>query len=206
MLVAFDLDGTLCDPLLGISRSINYALEHVHASPKDNESLRQYIGPPLEQVFSQLLTDDSLVEPAMAAFRERYKSTGFKECSLYPGTELMLSTLKDHQCQLRVVTSKAQQVAEQMLEHFSLADYFSGVWGSEKGRSKSESLLLAKAKTADKTFMVGDRKYDIQAAIACDTMHAAVLWGFGSKAELVQAGATCLVNDQSQLTQLLLSE
>lgn len=52
--IAFDLDGTLSDPAVGITTSINYALGELGAAKQNPDSLTQYIGPPLDEIFSTL--------------------------------------------------------------------------------------------------------------------------------------------------------
>jgi phosphoglycolate phosphatase len=49
-LLIFDLDGTICDPLDGIHRSINY--EH---PPVSENVVAQFIGPPLYVAFKTIL-------------------------------------------------------------------------------------------------------------------------------------------------------
>ena len=45
--VLFDLDGTLTDPKLGITRSIQYALRKRGIPAPDADALEPFIGPPL---------------------------------------------------------------------------------------------------------------------------------------------------------------
>lgn len=53
--IVFDLDGTVSDPAQGITASINYALEKVGALPVNPDCLQRYIGPPLNQIFSEVI-------------------------------------------------------------------------------------------------------------------------------------------------------
>jgi phosphoglycolate phosphatase len=54
-LLIFDLDGTICDPLDGIHRSINYALEAIEHPPVPENVVAQFIGPPLYVAFKTIL-------------------------------------------------------------------------------------------------------------------------------------------------------
>lgn len=59
MIIAFDLDGTLSDPIEGVANSANHALERLGFPPKDREEIRKFIGPPLQEIFQNLLgTED----------------------------------------------------------------------------------------------------------------------------------------------------
>ena len=47
----FDLDGTLTDPMLGITRSVQYALRRFGIEVDDLRTLCRFIGPPLKESF-----------------------------------------------------------------------------------------------------------------------------------------------------------
>jgi len=51
--------------------------------------------------------------------------------------------------------------------------------------------------------MIGDRRYDIEGAVANRVRGIGVLWGFGSREELQQAGAQALASDPAHLVDLL---
>ena len=63
-LILFDLDGTLTDPLEGIGRSLNYALEHFGYAPVAPEAMGTYIGPPLDHSFRAITGSSSAAHPA----------------------------------------------------------------------------------------------------------------------------------------------
>ena len=47
MIALFDLDGTLTDPKVGITRSVQYALERLGRPVPEADALTWMIGPPL---------------------------------------------------------------------------------------------------------------------------------------------------------------
>ena len=49
----FDLNGTLCDPLEGASRSMNYALTEYGLAPVTAWQVAVFIGPPLNTASSR---------------------------------------------------------------------------------------------------------------------------------------------------------
>jgi phosphoglycolate phosphatase len=49
--ILFDLDGTLTNPKLGITKSIQYALEKFGIREENLDSLAIFIGPPLTNTF-----------------------------------------------------------------------------------------------------------------------------------------------------------
>ena len=108
MIIAFDLDGTLSDPIVGVAASLNYALEKLGLPAKDQTALEAYIGPPLQEIFAALLNEENeeLVSSAIHFFRERYFMIGYRENVLYPGIRAMLDRLTMDGHKLYVATAK----------------------------------------------------------------------------------------------------
>ena len=184
----FDLDGTLSDPLVGIGRSINYALAHFGYPEIPLSQLAVHVGPPLDQSFSSItgLRSSSGLDGLVAKYRERYGEIGYSENVLYPGIPEVLHSLASAGITLGVCTSKRVDFAEKILELFGLKSYFSFVCGGEIGTQKSQQIhdLLEKGAVTQSTVMVGDRAVDMSAAHRNGLHAAGVLWGYGSREEL----------------------
>lgn len=209
--ILFDLDGTLTDPEEGITRSFQYALRHFGIEEQDPEKLRRVIGPPLLNSFieyygfSQI---DALL--AIDYYREYFSKTGIYENRVYPGIPQMLQQLKQAGKSIILATSKPHVYARQILEHFSLDSYVDFVSGSELDgtrNAKSEVIAYALQQTGfqvSETVMVGDRRHDVEGAIANGMDVIAVLFGYGTREELADAGATVFAQSPQQLTELIL--
>lgn len=205
--IFFDLDGTLCDPREGIVRCLQYALEQLgHATPPDDE-LVCYIGPPLYDSFATLLnsSDTQLVKRAVELYRERFVSKGMFENTLYAGIPDALRKLKIQHFQLHVVTSKPSIFARQIIAHFGLERFFHNIYGSElDGTRADKRQLIAHVLEQElihppEAVMVGDREDDIKGAIANGVRPVGVLWGYGSREELTEAGASVLYETPESL-------
>ena len=187
-LILFDLDGTLSDPLVGIGRSINYALASFGHAELELPELGAYVGPPLDETFKQLtgLTTDTDINALVAKYRERYGQIGYTENVLYPGIADALQRLREKDIPLAVCTSKRRDFAERILAMFDLRRNFAFVSGGDVGIPKWRQLeaLVAAGDVSSATVMVGDRAIDVQAAHRNGLHAAAVLWGYGSAAEL----------------------
>lgn len=90
--VYFDLDGTLLDPKIGITTSIQYALAQLGADVPTQDQLTWCIGPPLHESFCSLLGAEH-TEQAIFLYRERFASVGWMENSPYAGVTETLSAL-----------------------------------------------------------------------------------------------------------------
>ena len=207
MHVLFDLDGTLTDSKAGIARCIQHALVELGVTCPGEEALTEYVGPPLAAAFSALLetADDAHVDRAIAAFRRRFERVGMFENALYPGIAEAIAELADLGFRLCVVTAKPHVYARRILEHFDLADRFLGVYGPELAdRAYSKEALIRQACVMEgddpqQTVMVGDRVEDIIGAKANGLRTVAVLWGYGSHAELAKSQPEHLVRSSAEL-------
>lgn len=207
MNVLFDLDGTLTDPQEGILACLRHALSTVDQPIPDDDTLRLLIGPPLREGISQLLhcpAEDPLIDAAITAYRDRFSTVGLFENHLYEGILEALSALAE-QGSLYVVTSKPRVFAERIVTHFGLNAYIQEVYGSELDGTRSDKgdliahALAQSNLAAAETVMVGDRRYDIIGALRHQVWPVGVLWGYGSRQELIQAGGQQLLDHPSDL-------
>ena len=203
----FDLDGTLSDNYAGISRSIAHALENLGAVAASDVELRRCVGPPLRKSFARLLDNDDpvVVERALALYRERYAAEGWRENELYPGIEPALAKLHGLGHRLMLCTSKPKIYAERIVIHFGLTRYLDAVYGADLGgQFDDKALLMGALLSAERLepahcVMIGDRAQDVHAASANAVAAIGVLWGYGSREELVDAGARVLITAPAEL-------
>ncbi len=202
----FDLDGTLSDPAVGIGRSLNYALDACGYRTLSAREVSRYVGPPLDWAFREIVPDASpdTVLALVAKYRERYRDVGYAENTLYPGIADALARLSSDGVHMGVCTSKRRDFAEQILERFALRQHFTFVNGGDVGVGKGDQLraLLAQGTVRPTSTMIGDRALDIEAARANGLGAVGVLWGHGSKAELLRAGPDCLLESPLELAGL----
>jgi phosphoglycolate phosphatase len=195
----FDLDGTLTDPRPGIVRSLRHALEQLARPCPSDDALAPFIGPPLRGTFATLLatSDQALIERAMSLYRERFTSVGLHDNAVYEGIPAMLEAVRRAGHRPFVATSKPAVFAERIVRHFALDGHFHGVYGPElDGRFDDKAELLAhllatERLVADRVVMVGDREADIVAARVNGLRAIGVLWGYGTRDELLGADALC---------------
>lgn len=204
--LVFDLDGTLNDPAEGLLAAINHAIVKCGMPSRELATLRQYIGPRLDEIFSDLLqtTDAGRLQVAIDAYRDVYYSEGYKQSYLYAGITDALAHLSGNGFQLYVATAKRQDVAELVIEHFCLGPFFAGVYGCGLSRKKHDVLReIRELQPARHMIMIGDRAQDIDAAKTVGAESIGVLWGYGDEAELRTAGADSLAATPEELCRLL---
>ena len=193
--VFFDLDGTLTDPKPGITRSIQFALDKLDREVPTEDELVWCIGPPLLESFEKMLGDSRLAATALKFYRERFSDTGLYENRVYAGIEHTLTVLRDSGRRLFIATSKPTIYATRIVEHFAMGSYFERIFGSELDGARSDkSELLSHAleetgAVAQEAIMIGDRAHDMIGARNNGMTAVGVLYGYGSRNELVAAGA-----------------
>ena len=194
--IYFDLDGTLTVPKPGITRSIQYALQRLdHPTMPTEDELTWCIGPPLRASFVRLLGAETSADLAVSYYRERFSDIGLYENGVYDGIGEVLTSLCASGHRLFVATSKPHVFAERIIDHFGLRDHFERVFGSElDGTRVDKSHLLEyalKQASVDpsKTLMIGDRSHDMVGAVNNGMKGIGVLYGYGSRDELLAAGA-----------------
>lgn len=210
--VLFDLDGTLTDPGIGITRCVQYALKKLDYPVPALKELLWFIGPPLRDSFAKILaTDDfELIEKAVSLYRERYTRQGIFECELYSGIKQLLEKLHENRIDIVLATSKPEIYARQLLEHYNIEKYFKLIVGSEldgKLSNKNEIIahIIKKLPEADKskTIMIGDRFYDINGARENLIDSIGVTYGYGSQKELIACTPTFLADTVSDISNIL---
>ncbi len=197
----FDLDGTLTDSAEGIISCVQYSAEKMGKKEDDREALKVFIGPPLSHMFHAYFGfEGEEIERAVAYYRERYTPVGIYENKVYDGVEEALKYLKAQGKKLAVATSKPEKFAKRIIEHFRLAPYFDAVYGADFEGIRSDkteviryALRELKASDKKKVLMIGDRKYDVEGAHEADIACMGVLYGYGSRQELSEAGADFII-------------
>lgn len=245
--ILFDLDGTLTDPMVGITTCVQYALAAAGIEEPDLQKLTPFIGPPLKQSFMEFYGfSDEKAEQAVEKYRERFKDVGIFENEVYEGIPKLLSSLKKEGMLLSVASSKPEVFVKRILTHFSIDSYFDAVVGSElDGRRTDKKEVVAEAlkrlyeKDAEKaeiegtalldaakekteqdangkeedaqdaerrkrTYMVGDRKFDIIGAKAEGVISVGVTYGYGSEEELLAEKPDFLAHSVDELKEILM--
>lgn len=200
----FDLDGTLTDPFEGITNSVVYALGKFGIPAEDKSALKAFIGPPLFDSFTTLCgMSERNARQAIAYFREYFESVGLYENAVYPAVPAVLEALNARGFRLAVATSKPEPFARKILEHFSLAQYFTLIAGAtidETRVKKADVIAYALSQLGDvRAAMIGDREHDIFGAKANGLYAVGVLYGFGARGELERAGADAIISAPEEL-------
>lgn len=209
-LVIFDLDGTLTDSAQGVVASFRHALTAVGAEVPTGDLAARVVGPPIQDTLAGMGLGDRAAD-ALVAYRADYTSRGWAINSLYDGIADLLADLRAAGVRLAVATSKVEQTARLILDHFGIAAHFEVIAGASPDGSraaKSDVLSHALAQLGplpDRVLMVGDREHDVIGAAEHGIDTVVVEWGYGAD-DFTGAGAcvpAAMVSSVRQLRELL---
>ena len=206
--ILFDLDGTLTDSGEGIMNCAKLALEHYGIHVEDEQSLRVFVGPPLQKTFAEFGVPTEEVDNAIRIYRERYIPIGKFENTPYPGIRELLQKLRDAGYKLYVATSKPEETSLEILDHFDMTKYFDIVCGasfdvSRHSKDKVIEYLLERIGEKVDAIMVGDTAFDVLGAKVHGIPTIGVSWGYGKVQDMTEAGAASIAHTMEELYEML---
>ena len=208
--VFFDLDGTLTDSCRGIFTGVSIALSAFGITVAPESVTREVIGPPLFDCFHRIYgLGEEDARRAVALYREYYGREGLFVNDVYEGVYPMLSALRDAGYTLMMATGKPHEYARRISEHFGFNKTLSAVYGAEFDGTRGDKADLLRyamereGLRADECVMIGDRRYDIKGALEVGATPIGVLWGYGDRAELSEAGCTHFAKCPADLVEIV---
>ena len=208
--IIFDLDGTLTKSDEGIFYTLEKVFKKVNATPPSKtEWLSRFIGPSLHDIYLSVGIDIKDVNFAIKLYQDIYAKEGMFLSTLYDGILDLLTSLKNSGCNIYMATAKNVSAGIDVAKHLKIIDFFKHIEGSSDDQTVSEKPkiienLLKKTNIldTDSTVMIGDKKYDIDGAIANNIKSIGVTYGYGNIEEL--KSASYIVNTVDELKKLLL--
>ena len=212
--ILFDLDGTITESAPGLLNSVRYALKKMGFSIRDEEELLQFIGPPLVDSMKKYYgMNEEQAEQAVVFYREYFSQKGMFENSVYEGIEESLKILSESGKKLAIATSKPEVYSVRIVEHFGLADKFEKICGASMDKSRNEKagvirytleMLGIPDEEKASVLMVGDRRHDIIGAKQNGLDSMGVLYGYGNRNELEEAGADYIAESAMDVAKIIL--
>ena len=123
--------------------------------------------------------------------------------------ENTLKALKKDRIKISLLTTKGQDQADKIIDHFNLRKYFSLVMGRRKEldiKPSPEPLYFIcnelQVEESD-TIMVGDSELDISCGNNAGAFSCAVSWGYRSRDHLAAAKPDYIIDEIKELLQIL---
>lgn len=207
--ILFDLDGTLTESGIGITRSVAYAYEKLGLPVPEQAVLDRFVGPPLVAAFMEYAgLSEAEARHAADVYRERFSEIGWRENRLYTGIAPLLKELKAQGCYLGIASGKPEIFVRRIADYFGFAQYFDAIVGIHMETTHADKHeLITQAlngRGVEGAAMVGDRKFDMAAARDMGLRAIGVSYGYGSHAELAESGADEIADSVAELREILL--
>lgn len=208
----FDLDGTLVDSLPGIAASLNRALA-AHELPQHTDAaIRSFVGDGLLTLVQRAAPADSdttLITALVSFFKQDYGQTWPTGTLIYPGIAKMLEKLHEAGHPLAVLSNKTHDFTVAMVHSVFPQIHFAMVLGQRDGTAHKPSpvaafqIAAALGTPAANCIIIGDSSIDMETAANAGMQSIAVTWGYHDRARLLAAGAVRIIDQASELPNLL---
>ena len=210
--VLFDLDGTLVNSLSDLADSTNFALRQLGFPPHETEKYKYLVGDGIPKLIERALPEGEKTEEnksrCLELFMARYREHYFDKTDAYDGIKDLLFELKNQGLKIAVISNKAQEMAQKVVEKV-FGDIFDSVAGKREGyKTKPDpALTLAIIKelgvTPEACVLIGDSGMDMAAAVNAQVTGIGVTWGFRTETELRQNGADYIADTPAQILNII---
>ena len=208
--ICFDLDGTLVKSNTTIYKATLKTLDHLNIKGEIAEDkFNEMIGMHFNDIFKKF----NLNVPDFQKFIGIYKKLYFDfidESKVYPGVENTLSFLKNGRyLKISLLTTKGQDQAEKIIDHFNFSKYFDFVMGRREGLAHKPSaeplLFICNELGIDirDTMIVGDTELDILCGKNAGAITCGVTYGYRTEESLKENNPDYLFNDFSEIKSLM---
>jgi phosphoglycolate phosphatase len=203
--VCFDLDGTLIDSYQTIYKTTVKTLEHLKIEePLIETEFHKRIGHHFLHIFDELNIPVTDIEEFIDIYKGYYFDF-IDESFLYNGVTEVLNQLNKDGIKISLLTTKGQDQADKIINHFGLRKYFSFVMGRRNNiaiKPSPESLLFICDELnveESQTIMVGDSELDINCGKSAKAYSCAVTYGYRTKEILIKENPDFIIDNIGEL-------
>lgn len=208
-LVVFDLDGTLTDSGQTIYKTTLKTLNHlgINGDLRWND-FNKRIGAHFKDIFDDLKINVEDLEHFINVYKSFYFDF-ISDTLIYDGVIDVLKYLKSKNIKVALLTTKSQDQADLIIDHFGLREYFTMTCGRSPGhgiKPDPEPLLFICSElhvSADNTLMVGDSELDVLCGKNAKSQTCAVTYGFRKKEDLKKNKPDFLFDNIEMLKQII---
>ena len=212
--VIFDLDGTLLNTIDDLADAGNWVCRNHGWSTHSVEEYKRFVGNGIAKLAARFVPEEwrtpEGIRAVLEEFMPYYDAHKADKTAPYSGLPQMVARLKGAGVSMAVLTNKAHELSGPIVE-----GYYPGVFDRVQGAlpgmpTKPDPTLLHRlmeemGATPENTLFVGDSNVDIRTAKNGGLTSCGVLWGFRSRAELEEEGATFLAETADELEKLILN-
>ncbi|MDO4849469.1 MAG: HAD-IA family hydrolase [Coriobacteriia bacterium] len=211
----FDLDGTLLDTTVDLALAVNHALEAFGLPRRPEADIIAFTGNGIVRLVERSVpegTPRELWQQVFDEFKRWYGEHALDHTRPYGGVRECVEALLAAGVRCAVVSNKADFAVQEII-----AARMPGLFGAVIGECEAagirkkpapdmvEAALERLGADHEGLVYIGDSEVDVATARACGCPCVSCSWGFRSREELVEAGATTIVDTPDELRRVLLS-
>ena len=213
-LVIFDMDGTILYTLDDICDGVNASLSKHGLPVRTKDEIRRHIGNGIRHEIESSVpegTKESMIDAVFHDFHAWYEIHCNDRTRPYDGIVELLEDLKQAGIHCAVVSNKADYAVKTLNEIYFKGLLEAGV-GEKDGIARKpapdevDEVLRLLNMERNRAVYIGDSEVDIETAANAGMDCIGVSWGYRDRKWLQGCGAEVIVDDVSQLRQLLLGE
>jgi phosphoglycolate phosphatase len=213
-IILFDLDGTLVDSKKVIIDAANYTLLNLGYKQKEEEEIINHLGFDISYIISRLTgsNDSALLIKGVELFKGYWREHITADSMLFRGVIETLDYLKSKEM---IITSNGiREVIERMLNNFKIRKFFKEIISGDepdcvKPTACPINMVFDRFKMGNRTvdkdriMIVGDMDIDIKAGKNAGIKTCAVTYGIGKKKDIITAKPDFLIDDISELKNII---
>ncbi len=209
--VLWDLDGTILNTLGDLTKSVNYALARRQQPSVTQEQVRQRVGNGIGKLIQRCMPQNTAqeeIQACLADFMAHYEAHCLEDTKPYEGMPELLRKLHAWGLKVAVLSNKKDSLSRKICEHY-YGEILDEVVGERDGVPRkpdptSMKAMLEKLKVEpEDAVYIGDSAGDVMTAQKAGVDFIGVLWGYRSRADLEEAGADRLTEDEKTLERMI---
>lgn len=207
--ILFDLDGTLINTNEIIIQSFRYTFEtHFPEIEMDVDKILTFIGPTLQQTFSEYTNDPFLIQDMIQSYRTYYIENEMGLFEIYPNVIEVVTKLKEEGYNLGIVTSKFREAAWPSFSHYELDKIFDVFISLDevdhpKPNRNPIDVALSHFDEPKGAIMIGDNQGDVLAGKNANIYSAGVAWSIKGAAHLMEVEPDFMLSDMNDIFRVL---
>ena len=206
-----DFDGTLGDTKALIVKTMQQTINELSLPSRTDAECAAMIGLPLKQTFTDMIPmSDEMGDKCAEVYRRLFDINNVKGIvSIFPHVAETISAVHDKGVTLTIASSRLIDSLKVFLEDMNLKKYISYVVsaGDVENAKPAPDMVLKTLKALgynnDEAIVVGDTRFDILMARNAGVKSIGVTYGNGKPSELRDAGADYIIDDFSDVLNIL---
>ena len=206
-----DFDGTLGDTKALIVKTMQQTINELSLPSRTDAECAAMIGLPLKQTFTDMIPmSDEMGDKCAEVYRRLFDINNVKGIvSMFPHVAETISAVHDKGVTVTIASSRLIDSLKVFLEDMNLKKYISYVVRADdvENATPAPDMVLKTLKALgynnNEAIVVGDTRFDILMARNAGVKSIGVTYGNGKPSELRDAGADYIIDDFSDVLNIL---